>query len=72
MDIKELKERITILEVADKLQITVDKQVKALCPFHDDIKVQACSSAKKRTSALALAPNALLAPWILLGLLRRN
>jgi DNA primase len=36
MDIKELKERITILEVADKLQITVDKQVKALCPFHDD------------------------------------
>lgn len=36
MDIKELKERITILEVADKLQITVDKQGKALCPFHDD------------------------------------
>jgi DNA primase len=36
MDIKELKERITILEVADRLQITVDKQGKALCPFHDD------------------------------------
>jgi DNA primase len=36
MDIKELKERLTILEVADHLDIRVDKQGKALCPFHDD------------------------------------
>jgi hypothetical protein len=53
------------------LQITVDKQGKALCPFHDD-KSPACSSAKKRISAPALAPNAMQAPWILLGLPRRN
>jgi DNA primase len=36
MEIQDLKTRLTILEVADRLQITVDKQGKALCPFHDD------------------------------------
>jgi DNA primase len=28
--------QLTILEVADHLDIRVDKQGKALCPFHDD------------------------------------
>jgi DNA primase len=36
MEISALKQQLTILEVADRLQITVDKQGKALCPFHDD------------------------------------
>jgi hypothetical protein len=71
MEISALKQQLTILEVADRLQITVDKQGKALCPFHDD-KSPACSSAKKRISAPALAPSAMPAPWILLGLPRRN
>jgi DNA primase len=36
MEISALKQQLTILEVADRPQITVDKQGKALCPFHDD------------------------------------
>jgi DNA primase len=36
MDIKELKERLTILDIADRLGIQVNKQGKAHCPFHDD------------------------------------
>jgi DNA primase len=36
MEIQDLKTRFTILDIADRLQITVDKQGKALCPFHDD------------------------------------
>jgi DNA primase len=36
MEIQDLKTRLSILEVADRLDIRVDKQGKALCPFHDD------------------------------------
>jgi DNA primase len=36
MEIRDLKTRLSILEVADRLDIRVDKQGKALCPFHDD------------------------------------
>jgi DNA primase len=36
MEIQDLKTRLSILEVADHLDIRVDKQGKALCPFHDD------------------------------------
>jgi DNA primase len=36
MEISALKQQLTILEVADRLDIRVDKQGKALCPFHDD------------------------------------
>ena len=38
MEIEELKTRLTILEVARHLGITVDRHGKALCPFHDDKK----------------------------------
>lgn len=38
MEITELKTRLSILEVAQHLGITVDKQGKALCPFHEDKK----------------------------------
>ena len=38
MEIAELKTRLSILEVAQHLGIAVDKQGKALCPFHDDKK----------------------------------
>ena len=36
MEIQDLKTRLSILEVADHLDIRVNKQDKALCPFHDD------------------------------------
>ncbi len=36
MEISALKQQLSILEVADRLDIQVDKQGKALCPFHDD------------------------------------
>jgi DNA primase len=36
MEISALKQQLTILEVASRLDIRVDKQGKALCPFHDD------------------------------------
>jgi DNA primase len=36
MEIQDLKTRLSILEVADHLNIQVDKQGKALCPFHGD------------------------------------
>lgn len=39
MDIAALKTRLSILEVADRLGITVDPRTgRALCPFHDDKK----------------------------------
>jgi len=36
MDIAEIKSRLSIVAVADKLGIYVNKYRKALCPFHDD------------------------------------
>jgi DNA primase len=36
MEIQDLKQQLTILEVADRLGIQVNKQGKAHCPFHDD------------------------------------
>jgi DNA primase len=36
MEIAELKTRLSILEVADRLGIQVNKYRKALCPFHED------------------------------------
>ncbi len=36
MEIAEIKSRLSILAVADKLGIAVNKYRKALCPFHDD------------------------------------
>jgi len=36
MEISDLKARLSILDVADKLQIHINKQGRALCPFHAD------------------------------------
>jgi DNA primase len=36
MEIPDIKSRLSILEVADKLGIQVNKYRKAICPFHDD------------------------------------
>ncbi len=37
MDIRQIKERLDILEVAEQLDIPIDKRSKkACCPFHDD------------------------------------
>ncbi len=36
MEITEIKSRLSILEVANRLDIQVNKYRKALCPFHDD------------------------------------
>ena len=36
MEIQDLKQHFTILDVADRLGIQVNKQGKAHCPFHDD------------------------------------
>src|SRR5690606_22385645 len=36
MEITDLKSRLSILAVADRLGIQVNKYRKALCPFHDD------------------------------------
>jgi DNA primase len=37
MDIRQIKERLDILEVAAHLDIPIDKRSKkACCPFHDD------------------------------------
>lgn len=38
MEIHDLKSRLSILEVARHLGITVDRHGKALCPFHEDKK----------------------------------
>ncbi len=36
MEIQDLKQQLTILEVAERLGIQTDKQGKAHCPFHED------------------------------------
>jgi DNA primase len=36
MEITEIKSRLSILQVAERLDIQVNKYRKALCPFHDD------------------------------------
>lgn len=36
MEIHEIKQRISIMETAERLGIQVNKYGKALCPFHDD------------------------------------
>lgn len=38
MDIQSLKSRLDILEIAQALGIRIDKNGKALCPFHNDKK----------------------------------
>lgn len=36
MEIQDLKERLSILEVAERLSIQIDKHGRSRCPFHDD------------------------------------
>jgi DNA primase len=52
MEIQDLKTRFTILDIADRLQITVDKQGKALCPFHDDKTPKPAVQQRKEHSHL--------------------
>jgi DNA primase len=71
MEISALKQQLTILEVADRLQITVDKQGKALCPFHDD-KSPSLQFSKEKNICTCFSSKCMPAPWILLDLPRRN
>lgn len=56
MDIKELKQRLSIIETAEYLGIKVDKHGRALCPFHDD-KKPSLQFSKEKNIATCFSAN---------------
>ena len=56
MEIHEIKTRISILEVAERLGIRVDKHGKAHCPFHDD-KKPSLQFSKEKNIATCFSAN---------------
>ncbi len=56
MEINELKNSLTILEVASLLGIKSDKTGKALCPFHED-KNPSLQLSKEKNIATCFSSN---------------
>jgi DNA primase len=56
MEIRELKERIDILELAERLGIHPDRHGKALCPFHND-KNPSLQLSKEKQIATCFSAN---------------
>jgi hypothetical protein len=53
MEIQALKSHLSILDIASKLGIMVNKQGRAHCPFHED-KTPSLQFRRRRISAPAL------------------
>jgi DNA primase len=71
MEISALKQQLTILEVADRLQITVDKQGKALCPFHDD-KTPSLQFSKEKNIATCFSSKCTAGTMDIIGLTEKK
>jgi DNA primase len=71
MEIQDLKTRFTILDIADRLQITVDKQGKALCPFHDD-KTPSLQFSKEKNIATCFSSKCNAGSMDIIGLTEKK
>jgi DNA primase len=71
MDIKELKERLTILDIADRLGIQVNKQGKAHCPFHDD-KTPSLQFSKEKNIATCFSSRCNAGTMDIIGLTEKK
>lgn len=67
MEIQDLKTRLSILQVAERLQIAVDKQGKALCPFHDD-KTPSLQFSKEKNIATCFSSRCSAGTMDIIGL----
>jgi len=71
MEIQALKSHLTILEVAERLQITVDRNGKALCPFHDD-KTPSLQFSKEKNIATCFSSNCDAGTMDIIGLCEKK
>jgi len=71
LEISALKQQLTILEVANRLQIAVDKQGKALCPFHDD-KTPSLQFSKEKNIATCFSSKCTAGTMDIIGLTEKK
>jgi DNA primase len=67
MEINELKSSVSIIEVADRLGIQVNKQGKAHCPFHDD-KTPSLQFSKEKNIATCFSSRCSAGTMDIIGL----
>jgi DNA primase len=67
MEIQDLKQHFTILDIADRLGIQVNKQGKAHCPFHDD-KTPSLQFSKEKNIATCFSSRCSAGTMDIIGL----
>ncbi|WP_289001061.1 CHC2 zinc finger domain-containing protein [uncultured Roseivirga sp.] len=67
MEIHDLKQHFTILDIADRLGIQVNKQGKAHCPFHDD-KTPSLQFSKEKNIATCFSSRCSAGTMDIIGL----
>ncbi|ELR68976.1 hypothetical protein C900_05534 [Fulvivirga imtechensis AK7] len=67
MEINEIKQHFTILDIADRLGIQVNKQGKAHCPFHDD-KTPSLQFSKEKNIATCFSSRCSAGTMDIIGL----
>ena len=67
MEIQEIKQHFTILDVAERLGIQVNKQGKAHCPFHDD-KTPSLQFSKEKNIATCFSSRCSAGTMDIIGL----
>jgi DNA primase len=67
MEIQDLKQHFTILDVADLLGIQVNKQGKAHCPFHED-KTPSLQFSKEKNIATCFSSRCSAGTMDIIGL----
>lgn len=67
MEIHDLKQHFTILDIADRLGIRVNKQGKAHCPFHDD-KTPSLQFSKEKNIATCFSSRCSAGTMDIIGL----
>lgn len=67
MEIQDLKQHFTILDIADRLGIQVNKQGKANCPFHDD-KTPSLQFSKEKNIATCFSSRCSAGTMDIIGL----
>jgi len=71
MEIPEIKSRLNIIEVANHLGITINKNQRALCPFHND-KSPSLQFSKEKSIATCFSSNCNLGTVDIIGLTERK
>ena len=71
MEIKEIKSKLSITEVAKNLGINIGKNQRALCPFHND-KTPSLQFSKEKNIATCFSSNCNLGTVDIIGLTERK